>query len=161
MKKYECLKNMKHTNSINWYGNQTAFNVLENCWGSNSIDSNVWSGKGHCPMGPSKWKFSVFLDTIAFQTRQALPNKNILASLIFCFGNRTVWVRIVLFLLSIYLRRKWECRIKHHMAIEQTLWEHMWVFLKCCSLCLLHVWSEAKHVCYEEDSGAATQKRDL
>ena len=28
--------------------------------------------------------------------------------------------------------------------------EHMWVFLKCCSLCLLHVWSEAKHVCYEK-----------
>ena len=27
--------------------------------------------------------------------------------------------------------------------------EHMWVFLKCCSLCLLNVWSEAKHVCYE------------
>ena len=53
---------------------------------------------------------------------QALPNKNILASLIFCIGDRTVWVRIVLFLLSIYLRRKWECRIKHQMAIEQTLW---------------------------------------
>ena len=28
--------------------------------------------------------------------------------------------------------------------------EHMWVFLKCCGLCLLHVWSEAKHVCYEK-----------
>ena len=82
--------------------------------------------EGPRPIRLSKWKFSVFLDTIAFQTRQALPNKNILASLIFCFGNRTVWVRIVLFLLSIYLRRKWECRIKHQMAIEQTLWwEHV------------------------------------
>ena len=26
----------------------------------------------------------------------------------------------------------------------------LWVFLKCCSPCLLHVWSEAKHVCYEK-----------
>ena len=24
------------------------------------------------------------------------------------------------------------------------------MILKCCSLCLLHVWSEAKHVCYEK-----------
>ena len=72
---------------------------------------------------------------------QALPNTNILAFLIFCFGNRTVWVQIVLFLpvLSIYLRRKWEGSIKHQMAIEQTLWWAHVSVSKCCSLCLLWV----------------------
>jgi hypothetical protein len=41
---------MKYTNSIDQYRNQTAFNVLENRQGSNSIDSNVWSREGPRPI---------------------------------------------------------------------------------------------------------------
>ena len=63
--------------------------------------------EGPRPIRLSKWKFSVFLDTIAFQTRtQALPNK--LASLIFCIGNRTGWVRTSMncFVSAFYLSQK-------------------------------------------------------
>ena len=39
--------------------------------------------------------------------------------------------------------------------------EHMWVFLKCCGLCLLHVWSEAKHVCYEKRAFGTPDRNEL
>ena len=39
--------------------------------------------------------------------------------------------------------------------------EHMWVFLKCCGLCLLHVWSEAKHVCHEKRAFGTPDRNEL
>ena len=39
--------------------------------------------------------------------------------------------------------------------------EHIWVFLKCCGLCLLHVWSEAKYVCYEKRAFGTPDRNEL
>jgi len=105
MEKYECLKNMKLANSINRYENQTAFNVRTV---EGRIPSIQMFRHGRATAHPA-FEMKVFCISRhqSVPDTQALPNQNILASLIFCIGNRTVWVRIVLFLLSIDLRRKW------------------------------------------------------
>ena len=78
---------MKYTNSINQYGNQTAFHVLENCRGANSIDSSHGRATAHPAF---EMKVSCISRHNSVPDTQALPNKNILASLIFCIGDRTV-----------------------------------------------------------------------
>ena len=89
MEKYECLKNMKLANSINRYENQTAFNALENCQGR--IPSIQMFRHGRATAHPA-FEMKVFCISShnSVPDTQALPNKNILASLIFCIGDRTV-----------------------------------------------------------------------
>ena len=98
--------------------------------------------EGPRPIRLSKW--TAFLDTKAFQTlklSQALLKKNILASLIFCIGNRTVWVRIVLFLLwsAFYLSQK-------KMRMSNTASNGCWadIVMNTCEC----FWNVAAYICY-------------
>ena len=88
MEKYECLKNMKLANSINQYENQTAFNVRTV---EGRIPSIQMFRHRRATAHPA-FEMKVFCISRhqSVPDTQALPNKNILASLIFCIGNRTV-----------------------------------------------------------------------